>query len=190
MEATWMTCLYEERGFITRQMLRDEPNKLFVFGDNFMGKGLRGLAAECRGEPNAVGIPTKRKPGGDDQSYLYDEDLDEWRAKASVRLDRLIKYAGVIVWPLNNIGTTYAMLNITSPAIKREIDYFREKLKSRTITLDMIKKFLNEMGWHTWYNENCWVNKRVVSNPDSDYTQYGMSLVDAYSFELSGKEHL
>jgi len=45
---------------ITRQMLRAEPGTLWVFGDNLQRKGLGGQAKEMRGEPNAIGIPTKK----------------------------------------------------------------------------------------------------------------------------------
>lgn len=48
--------------YITRQMMRAEPTTLFVFGDNLAQVGYGGQAKEMRGEPNAVGIPTKRKP--------------------------------------------------------------------------------------------------------------------------------
>lgn len=43
---------------IRRAHLRANPKNLYLFGDNEQRRGLGGLARECRGEPNAVGIAT------------------------------------------------------------------------------------------------------------------------------------
>lgn len=44
--------------------------------------------------------------------------------------------------------------------------------------------FLKERGWSTWYNEDYWVNPKVIEDPKSqDYTNYGLSLEDAYAWE-------
>ena len=47
--------------FYTPGLLRSMPEKIFVFGDNLLQRGTKGQAA-IRGEPNAVGVPTKRAP--------------------------------------------------------------------------------------------------------------------------------
>jgi hypothetical protein len=44
---------------ITREMVRADPSTVFVFGDNMARNGLAGQAKEMRGEPNAIGVPTK-----------------------------------------------------------------------------------------------------------------------------------
>lgn len=52
----------------------------------------------------------------------------------------------------------------------------------------MTKKWLQERGWHTWYNENYWVHRDSVEDPSSqDYTNYGMSFKDAVAYENLGK---
>lgn len=50
------------QSIITRADLRNNPGVLYVFGDNEARRGLGGQAKEMRGEPNAVGIRTKRAP--------------------------------------------------------------------------------------------------------------------------------
>lgn len=51
--------------------------------------------------------------------------------------------------------------------------------------IDLLKKY----GWHTWYNENYWVNPKTIINPKiQDYTNYGMSLEKAYEFETQNKK--
>lgn len=49
--------------------------------------------------------------------------------------------------------------------------------------LDKIE-FLKSKGWHTYYNENYWVHPKTVQDKRiQDYTNYGMSLEQAYDFE-------
>jgi hypothetical protein len=47
-----------------------------------------------------------------------------------------------------------------------------------------MKEYLEERGWGTWYHPNYWVHKKVIANPEvQDYTNYGMTLEEAYRFE-------
>ena len=48
--------------FIYRSDLKANPSVLYLFGDNLQRVGLGGQAKEMRGEPNAVGIATKKAP--------------------------------------------------------------------------------------------------------------------------------
>jgi hypothetical protein len=100
----------EMRPWITRAMLRAEREKLFVFGDNLARVGFGGQAKEMRGEPNAVGLPTKRSP----HEFLQDRDLDEIRSVVAPDLMRLQNHLLVgktIVWPADGIGTGRAALH-------------------------------------------------------------------------------
>lgn len=43
---------------------------------------------------------------------------------------------------------------------------------------------LTAAGWHLWYNHNYWVHSKTIIDPArQDYTNYGMSLEDAYRYE-------
>ena len=73
-----------------------------MFGDNFERKGLGGQAGQARGEPNAVGIATKRRPSRDEDAYLTDADYDEWEAFNAfdyARLEGHLRQGGIVVWP-------------------------------------------------------------------------------------------
>jgi hypothetical protein len=49
-------------------------------------------------------------------------------------------------------------------------------------------EFLKERGWSTWYHPDYWVNPKTIENPViQDYTNYGMSLEQAYEFEVMDK---
>ena len=50
---------------------------VFVFGDNMERCGFGGQAAAMRGEPNAVGVPTKWAPGSAPADFFCDDDLKD-----------------------------------------------------------------------------------------------------------------
>lgn len=124
----------EHRKMITRPMLQAEPETLFVFGDNMLRKDLGGQAAEIRGEPNAVGIPTKNAPSNRPAAYFSDDDFDAAKPEIDSGFDRLethLKSGGVVVWPTDGIGTGRADLEIKAP---RNWDY----VEARRLRLDAI----------------------------------------------------
>lgn len=105
---------------ISRQMLQKDRRTLFVFGDNMLGQGFGGQAKEMRGEPNAVGIPTKNYPGVKKRDYFDDDDYAVATAKIATAFRRLsahITSGGQVVWPLDGIGTGLADLQNKSPKI-------------------------------------------------------------------------
>jgi len=120
--------MIEYRKWIYRRMLRDEPDKLFVFGDNLIRSGYGGQAKHMRGEPNAVGIPTKRFPSMQSNAFLYDQNFDEWLLTATPDYLRLNQYDGIIIWPLDGIGSGLARLEETSPKIWKQIGDWRNSL--------------------------------------------------------------
>lgn len=111
---------------ITRKMLQDNPDTLFVFGDNMIEEGFGGQAKEMRGESNAVGIPTKNYPGIKPQHYFSDQDFDKARVKIDAAFDKLV--GKKVVWPLDGIGTGLADLPNKSPKIWAYIEFLRRKL--------------------------------------------------------------
>lgn len=117
--------------FITREMLRSEPGTLFVFGDNMIGRGFGGQAKAMRGEPNAVGIPTKLLPGMRSADFFRDEDFERAKPKIDAAFVRLFSHAalgGDIVWPEDGIGTGLAQLAARAPKIWKLIEESRVAL--------------------------------------------------------------
>lgn len=105
----------------TPKLLRSNPNKIYVFGDNMKGFG-KGGQAVIRDEPNAFGIPTKRYPSKDDWAYFSDKE-DERKAVLSI-LRRLyvIGQSKVIVFPQCGIGTGLALMSEKSPELWKEMN--------------------------------------------------------------------
>jgi len=117
---------------IERRDLRGHRNWLFVFGDNFAGTGRGGQAAECRGEPNAVGIPTKRRPSNHPDAFLSDTDLAAWRAAsepAFARIEGWLNMGKIVIFPEAGLGTGLAQLEQSAPVIWAELQTWLDKLK-------------------------------------------------------------
>lgn len=115
--------------FYTRAMIRATPDILYVFGDNVARRGFGGQAKEARGEPNAVGIPTKMSP----EAFLYDTQhliVKEPIVEAFVKLAQHLRSGKDIVWPKDGVGTGLARLPFTGPAIFAGIEACREHLFS------------------------------------------------------------
>lgn len=128
-----MSGTIELRDMITRDMLKAEPSTLFVFGDNLARRGLGGQAREMRGEANAIGIPTKRKPSTEYGAYFDDGDVSAVKEAITTPFSRLadhIKGGGKVVWPSAGIGTGLADLERRAPAVWALLERYRERLFS------------------------------------------------------------
>lgn len=69
--------IYEKsERIITRAEVRSNPKTLYLFGDNDQRKGLGGQAKEMRGEPNTVGVSTKKYPSNNESSFKTDNELE------------------------------------------------------------------------------------------------------------------
>jgi len=105
----------EERVF-TERLLRANPEKIYVFGDNMKRRGKRGQAM-IRAEPNAYGIATKRYPSMDAWAFFSDKpDEFEWVLSDLRGLYKWSK-THTIVFPVAGIGTGLADMENRSPAL-------------------------------------------------------------------------
>ena len=105
--------------WITRAVVRDHPDRIFVFGDNLVGRGFGGQAAAMRGEPNVIGIPTKRLPSNSENAFFTDAEFEQNIAAIDQAFERLsvicLTTDQVIVIPANGIGTGRAQLESRAP---------------------------------------------------------------------------
>lgn len=117
--------------FITRKMVQVQRTKIFLFGDNWQRKGFGGQAREMRGEPNVVGIPTKKAPSNETWAFLTDDGYDA-NVHAINEAFKLLEAkcreinAEAIVIPKDGIGTGLARLDETAP---RTFAYLERRLK-------------------------------------------------------------
>lgn len=121
-----MTLLYINK--YDRKYIQAHPDWLFIFGDNFARSGFGGQAAQARGEPNAIGIATKKFPNMSKNAFLTDMDYDVWFAHERINISNLMDYSKrgrTIIWPLDGIGTGLANLQKSAPSIWNEIENLR-----------------------------------------------------------------
>lgn len=111
-----MPLIYQK--MIVRADLQRNPQVLYVFGDNLQRTGFGGQAKEMRGEPNAIGVATKRAPGRRDCDYFSDDDLafNELSIYSDLKevMDALAR-GRVVVWPADGLGTGLSQLPTRAP---------------------------------------------------------------------------
>lgn len=104
--------------FIFRTDLLANPTVKYLFGDNLVRKGFGGQAKEMRGEPNAIGIATKRTPSNNPGEFFSD---DEYHANIRAMMRDLVpaKYhliaGGLLVIPADGLGTGLSELPTRAP---------------------------------------------------------------------------
>lgn len=118
-------------GFWTCDDVRQNPNCLFVFGDNDIQLG-KGGQAIIRDEINSIGIPTKKRPSiKSDSDFYNDEEYEENKKKIDIAICKVLKefmknkYTALVL-PKDGLGTGLAQLNKRAP---KTFNYLVKKLK-------------------------------------------------------------
>lgn len=109
----------ERKRFITRECVRANPDKIFLFGDNLERRGFGGQAAAMRGEPNAVGIPTKKSPKLSRDAFFTDDEFEQNKRAIDLAFATLAEAVTdstrSIVVPSDGLGTGRAELRERAP---------------------------------------------------------------------------
>jgi len=105
--------------FITRKFIQANPSTLFVFGDNDARWGLGGMAKEFRGEPNTIGISTKKAPSMNTDAFYTDEEYKENVKKIDETIHNIVHLMSTDQYKLlyipHGIGKGYAKLPEKAP---------------------------------------------------------------------------
>jgi hypothetical protein len=119
----------ERMRLITRQYVRAHPDKIFLFGDNLDRRGFGGQAASMRGEPNAIGILTKKSPSYSDGAFFTDEEFETNKTAIDFAFAEVLEACSdrsrVIVIPSGGLGTGRAQLDRRAP---RTFAYLQNRL--------------------------------------------------------------
>lgn len=99
---------------IVREDLRNNLDKVFLFGDNLIGKGYGGQAREMRDEPNAIGIPTKKLPSSGPYSFFVDREFDINKHYIDESFSKIPK-GKIVVIASAGLGTGLAQLDVKAP---------------------------------------------------------------------------
>ena len=122
--------------YITRDDVRNHPEKVFVFGDNMGRSGLGGQAAAMRFETNVIGIPTKWWPNNAEHCFFRDYEPESFQHKliyariesAFDEIKYLLARRVDVVVPKDGVGTGLADLPNRAPLtfqkIQEELNWF------------------------------------------------------------------
>lgn len=115
--------------YITREYVRANRDKLFLFGNNLERKGFGGQAAAMRGEPNAIGLPTKKSPSYRTEAFFTDREFEQKKNAIDAAFAEITRFVSdsicVIVIPSDGLGTGRAQLDRRAP---RTFAYLQERL--------------------------------------------------------------
>jgi hypothetical protein len=104
-------------GFWTRAIVAQNPNWLFVYGDNDAQRGRKGQAI-IRDMPNSIGIPVKKMPNHLPESFYTDLEIEKNKKKIDIAIQRILlksEFYEYIVLPRDGFGTGLARLSIMAP---------------------------------------------------------------------------
>ena len=113
------------KDFISREYVRKNQDKVFVFGDNDKKEGFGGQAKEMRGEPNAIGVSTKKSPDNRPESFYTDKDYLRNVYKMSdifVYIETELVLGKDVVIPSAGLGTGLAQLDKKAPLTFQFLD--------------------------------------------------------------------
>lgn len=118
--------------FIKRANLRENPETYYLFGDNIRRSGFGGQAAAMRGEPNAIGIPTKWAPHNGESAFFRDDDNEmnpiiyQAISIAFKVAERVLMSGHNVVIPAYGLGTGRGQLATHAPKI---LAFIEEKIR-------------------------------------------------------------
>lgn len=110
----------EMMDIIDVNICRQFPDKIFVFGDNLVGRG-KGGQAVIRDEINSFGVPTKRLPSMNEGSFFSDRQDEGESLLYSLRSLYKMGRTHVIVFPEAGLGTGRALMKAKSPILWNEM---------------------------------------------------------------------
>ena len=105
-------------------LVKKNPDKVFLFGDNLKGYG-KGGQAIIRNESNAIGIPTKKAPSMDKTAFFTDAEYTSNKKVIDEAFNKIPRGKTIVV-PKDNLGTGKAQLKQKAP---KTWFYLQEKLK-------------------------------------------------------------
>jgi len=117
----------KNNNWITKEIIENSINTIYIFGDNLQHRGLGGQAKICRpfvDKGKAIGIPTKRSPTMYDSAFFSDK-IDEAKAinKAIDEISEKYREGYKIVF-LPNIGKGYAQMPHRSPILYKLLNEY------------------------------------------------------------------
>jgi len=103
-----------ESNYYTTALLKANPDKIYVFGDNVTQTG-KGGQAIVRDEENAFGIPTKSSPNTYEKAYFNDKMYEANISLINRAIEKIKADGRIIVLPKDGLGTGLAKTKEKAP---------------------------------------------------------------------------
>lgn len=101
---------------VSVELLRRHPEKVYVFSDNLLRRGLGGQTA-IRNEPNAYGVPTKRSQSLNGAAFFSDQEDERLAVVEALRELYVIAKSKTVVFPKAGLGTGMTQMASHSPKV-------------------------------------------------------------------------
>lgn len=131
--------------WIERDDLVNNPEALFLFGDNTERVGMGGQAGAMRGESNAHGIATKWTPTSGTNAYFSDDEFVDCCRVISQDFRDVFRWRDrgrTIVIPADGLGTGLSRLPELAPKVNQHLLWMLDLLT--TNRMPAWKQLLNE----------------------------------------------
>jgi hypothetical protein len=103
-----------ESNYYTTALLKANPDKIYVFGDNITQTG-KGGQAIIRDEENAFGIPTKVSPNTYEKAYFTDKMYEGAVFLIDTAIEKIKADGRTVVFPKDGLGTGLAKMQEKAP---------------------------------------------------------------------------
>jgi hypothetical protein len=116
----------------TEDQIKNNPDHIFVFGDNEARVGRGGQAKYLRDYSNKIGIRTKRAPTHNPEDYWTDETFTsniDMILEDFVQVEKALSEGKTVIFPEDGFGTGLAKLSINAPKTLNYINHVIETLK-------------------------------------------------------------
>jgi hypothetical protein len=119
------------QNWIERSDLKQNQDRVYLFGDNLLRIGMGGQAKSMRGEPNALGVATKFSPGMNPQDmWIETDEHDHEKFIVYLEIDlqpveKHLKAGSIVVIPSDGLGTGLSKLPENAPITN---DWLHNKL--------------------------------------------------------------
>jgi predicted NAD-dependent protein-ADP-ribosyltransferase YbiA (DUF1768 family) len=113
-----------ESKYYSTDLLKTNPDKIYVFGDNVTQTG-KGGQAIIRDEENAFGIPTKSSPNTYEKAYFNDKMYEANITQINRAIEKIKADGRPIVFPKDGLGTGLAKMQEKAP---ETYAYFKQRL--------------------------------------------------------------
>lgn len=126
-----MTVIYQK--WIMREDLQNNPGVYYLFGDNLQRRGLGGQAKAMRGEPNAIGVATKKDCTMRPSDFFTDDEYEANCEQIDADLEmafEMVRCGKIVVIPADGLGTGLSELPQRAPKTNAYLVARLEKLKN------------------------------------------------------------